>query len=202
MKKILQDHPADRELEEMLDMAADSVRRIQMMVAEIYEKVRAIKLNPAKQNLLPVVEQGLLEFEKTAGNITVERSFSPVPDVYFDTEHLKKVIRNILDNASEAMNGSGKINVSLKETNNEVVLKIEDTGKGIPIEFLSLIFEPFYSTKNWRKNLGLGLYYCKNVMMQHKGSIRVESAPGQGTSIYLHLKKEQPQPVRSQDRSL
>lgn len=178
------------ELEEMLALAADSVQHIQMIMATVNDRVRTVKLNLAKQNILPIVVQCLATFEKTIGQqITIEQALESVSDVYFDAVHMKEVIYNILNNAAEVMEYNGKIRVSLKETNKEVVLQIEDTGMGIPKEDLSVIFEPFYSTKNRQENFGLGLYYCKNVMSQQNGSIHVESTPGQGTSFYLLLTK-------------
>jgi signal transduction histidine kinase len=115
----------------------------------VQNRLPPINLQVAKQNhLQPIVEQCLASFERTVGpQVAVERVFDSVSDVYVVLVHMKEVVSNILNNAAEAMDFHGTIKVRLQETKNEVVLQIEDTGKGIPKGDLSAIFDPFYSTK-------------------------------------------------------
>ncbi|MFC5703866.1 sensor histidine kinase [Cohnella faecalis] len=178
------------ESEEMIAMAADSVSHIQSMMNKINERVQTIEVNLQKNNVWPMMEQCLDRLEKTVGtDVIVKRNFKAVSDVYFDPVHMKEVIHNMVSNAVEAMDRRGVLTASLFETKKEVILTIQDTGKGISVELLSTIFDPFYSTKKMSNHYGLGLYYCKNVMAKHNGSIHVESTQGKGTSFYIRLPK-------------
>ena len=67
----------------------------------------------------------------------------------------------------------------------KAVISVADQGHGIVPEQLQLLFEPYFTTKKDHQNMGLGLYYCWNVMAAHNGSIRVESKPGCGSTFSL-----------------
>jgi two-component system sporulation sensor kinase B len=174
----------------MITSATESIHHVQTMMGKINESVQAIDVHVQKDNPAPVIESCLSAFAKVAPpEINLHHSLHPVQDVYFDPVHLQEVLTNLLNNAAEAMDHQGEITVQLSETSREVVISIQDTGKGIPQTVLPYIFDPFYSTKKMSAHYGLGLYYCKNVLMKFDGSIRVESEPGQGTCFYMYLRK-------------
>ena len=68
-----------------------------------------------------------------------------------------------------------------------IEVEIRDTGIGIPKEHLDNLFEPFFSTKAEGKGVGLGLSVSYGIIHKHHGLIKVESAPGQGTTFRVHL---------------
>jgi two-component system, NtrC family, sensor kinase len=68
-----------------------------------------------------------------------------------------------------------------------VRLEVEDTGTGIPKEILSNIFEPFFSTKNQDKGVGLGLSVVYGIIKEHQGSIYVKSEPGKGSTFIVRF---------------
>jgi signal transduction histidine kinase len=105
---------------------------------------------------------------------------------------LEEVISNLLKNAVNYTNAGGKVFVSLREMNEKYAeLIIRDTGVGIAPEELPHVFEPFYRSERSfhmdKTGSGLGLPLVKEMIKRHKGSIHVESAPGKGTSITVHL---------------
>jgi len=106
-----------------------------------------------------------------------------------DPGKLKVAIRNILINAIEAIKGQGQIEVSLRENEDQLELEIRDSGCGIPEEVAAHMFEPYYSTKE--KGTGLGLPICKRILEEHEGSIKLESRPGQGTTVTIILPRRQ-----------
>ncbi|WP_138754487.1 sensor histidine kinase [Paenibacillus sinopodophylli] len=181
---------SSRETAGMITAATESVQHVQTMMGKFNEFIQAIKVNMQKDNPLHVIESSLKGFESVCPpELVLLRTLEPVQEVYFDSVHLKEVMTNLLNNAAEAMSQQGQITVQLAETTREVIISIHDMGKGIAKAELPYIFDPFYSTKKMTTHYGLGLYYCKNVMMKHDGSIRVESEPGLGTSFYLYLRK-------------
>lgn len=99
------------------------------------------------------------------------------------------VIENLLKNALDAMEGKGQIDVDLSDKNEEVVIDITDTGKGISKQHLAAVFKPGFTTK--RRGWGLGLSLSKRIIEQyHKGSLFIKySEPGKGTTFRIVLKK-------------
>lgn len=104
-------------------------------------------------------------------------------------EHeIREAILNIILNAMDAMENGGKLIIKTYDTENRVILEIEDTGIGMSQQVKEQIFEPFYSTKESR-GTGLGLSITKEIIEEHSGRIRVESEVGKGTKFILDFEK-------------
>ena len=101
-----------------------------------------------------------------------------------DVEKIDAVFINILVNSIQAMHEGGKIEISIKEKDNLVILEFIDSGVGIPDKDLDKVFEPLFTTK--QKGLGLGLASCKNIVEQHQGEISVKNNP---TTFIITLPK-------------
>lgn len=106
---------------------------------------------------------------------------------------LTDIIYNLCENAIKYNRENGSVNVSVKENENNIVLKVKDTGIGIPQEHHERVFERFYRVdKSHSKEIGgtgLGLSIVKHGVMYHGGEISMESEPGKGTEIIVTLKK-------------
>jgi signal transduction histidine kinase len=94
---------------------------------------------------------------------------------------------NLLLNAIQAMPEGGALNVAVAAGANGrgTEIRFNDTGEGIDPEILKKVFNPFYTTKE--KGSGLGLPIVKSIIESHRGAIRIESDPGQGTSVIIDL---------------
>ncbi|HOL35960.1 MAG TPA: ATP-binding protein [bacterium] len=101
-------------------------------------------------------------------------------------EQLQQVFTNLLVNAIEAMDAKGNINIETKNQSKKVVVKISDTGKGMPKELLEKIFQPFFTTKSG-KGTGIGLTISKKIIETHGGQIYAESQPEKGTTFILYF---------------
>jgi signal transduction histidine kinase len=105
---------------------------------------------------------------------------------------LQQAILNLIINARQAMSAGGTLTLALRQSEPAMVeIVVKDTGCGIPADKLSHIFEAFYTTKEvdekGQGGTGLGLSLCKEVIEEHRGRIRVESAVGRGTTFVLRL---------------
>lgn len=102
---------------------------------------------------------------------------------------LEQILVSIFTNAIQAMKSNGILSVSVArdEENSQVVLKISDTGPGIPAEDIKNIFEPFFTTKPVGEGTGLGLSVCRSLVMEHRGQIDAESTPGEGTVFTIRF---------------
>ena len=110
----------------------------------------------------------------------VIKEYGDLPDVECIASQINQVVMNMLVNAAHAIEGHGVINIKTgTEGDDWVYISISDTGKGIKKEDLNKIFNPFFTTKPVGKGTGLGLSLTYSIIEKHKGTISVESEPGQ-----------------------
>jgi signal transduction histidine kinase len=109
----------------------------------------------------------------------VQRDYSPVPLLVnsFGSE-LNQVWTNIIDNAIDAMHGTGELRVRTYRDDSCAVVEIADNGPGIPADVRAHIFEPFFTTKGVGEGTGLGLDTVQRIVKKHRGNIQVNSKPG------------------------
>ncbi len=105
--------------------------------------------------------------------------------VMLDESSMRAVLMNLILNAVQAMPGGGRLGVATRADQLRMYVRITDTGAGMNSEQVKKVFEPFYTTKS--QGLGLGMAYAKKIVEQHGGTIRVESRPGEGTTIEVEL---------------
>jgi len=104
-----------------------------------------------------------------------------------DRHLMEQVFVNLLINSVDAMAGDeGTIDITVNRSGDEIVIKVSDSGKGIPSDVLQRIFDPFYTTKE--KGTGLGLAIVYNISRKPNGTISVESTVGKGTTFTIVLK--------------
>ncbi len=95
---------------------------------------------------------------------------------------------SLLKNASEAIEGKGKINIKTSTQDDHIRIEISDTGRGIPTEYMDRIFDPGFTTKGVEVGVGLGLPICHKIIAdEHKGRINVSSQPGTETMFTITL---------------
>jgi two-component system sensor histidine kinase HydH len=101
----------------------------------------------------------------------------PENEVYVncDARKIEGVFSNILNNAVHALDGQGEIDVTVSTDSDYMIIKVKDSGSGIPKDDLEKIFEPMFTTK--KTGTGLGLVICKSIVEQHAGSISVSNKP-------------------------
>jgi len=121
--------------------------------------------------------------------IEVEVALSPdLPELVADPAQLEQVLVHLILNACKAMPDGGRLTLRAHGEPGHLVVTVADTGVGIPPEDLSRLFSPFYSGSGL--GVGLGLSLCERLVAAHEGSIRVQSAPGKGTTFRIELPLE------------
>ncbi|PWK65845.1 ATP-binding protein [Aminobacter sp. AP02] len=115
-----------------------------------------------------------------------------LPAVWADPDQLSQVLINLLVNAEHALHGwdgERQITVSTHRhpESGNIVVKVADTGPGIPDEILPRIFEPFFTTKDVGAGTGIGLSFCHRIVQSHQGTIRVETTRGGGSTFVISL---------------
>jgi len=118
-------------------------------------------------------------------DIHLDKKFSDLPPIKAKPEEIQQIFINLLVNAVQAMEGKGELEISTVRDNGNVIAKIKDSGPGIPKEFLSKIYDPFFTTKEQGKGTGLGLNIVHQLVLKYGGKIDVSSDPNQGTTFSL-----------------
>jgi signal transduction histidine kinase len=114
-------------------------------------------------------------------NIELQKEYAEVEAIACYPDELIQVWTNLIHNALQAMENAGQLMIKIQPADQGVVVKIIDSGCGIPEEIKSRIFEPFFTTKPAGEGSGLGLDIVKKIVDKHHGSITVESVPGNTT---------------------
>jgi DNA-binding response OmpR family regulator/anti-sigma regulatory factor (Ser/Thr protein kinase) len=114
-------------------------------------------------------------------------------EIYADREKLEIILYNLLSNALKYTHAEGRIRFSIEEGTEDVAIKVEDTGAGIPSEIGEKLFDKFYKAERTKTSskagFGIGLFLVKHFTEQHEGTISYESEEGQGTTFTLKLQK-------------
>lgn len=119
-------------------------------------------------------------------NVQCIKNISYEGDVNIDLARFSRMLCNIIKNAREAMPQGGILTLATEQISGEVVLRISDTGIGIPPEILPQLFEPFV-THGKTNGTGLGLAIAKSIVEGHRGKIGVTSQVGNGTTVEIRL---------------
>jgi signal transduction histidine kinase len=162
--------------------------QVEQSTSRIVELVKAIK-SYTYMDQAPVQEVDIHEgIESTLTmlgyklrSVTVEREFDrSLPRIPAYGSELNQVWTNLIDNAIDAVNGSGKICIATCRDDDQVLVEIVDNGPGIPLEVQSHMFEPFFTTKGVGSGTGLGLVISNRIVGdRHGGEIEFESHPGE-----------------------
>jgi signal transduction histidine kinase len=117
-----------------------------------------------------------------------------LPALWIDADMIRRVIINLLDNATKFILFKGEIVISARRSGEMVEFAVSDNGPGIPPDKLDLIFDKFarLQVERFPKGLGLGLAFCKLAVRSHGGDIRVESAVNAGSRFIFTLPVQTP----------
>ncbi|MBU3159730.1 HAMP domain-containing histidine kinase [Clostridium frigoris] len=153
-------------------------------------------LNMEKISLKDIITLVEKEFELIAQNknikIALKCGANSQCNIFGNTDKIKQVLINILSNAVKFTKEQGEVNITLKESNKKIILKIQDTGIGIREEDLPYIFERLYRGDKSRHEIegsGIGLTIVRNILTLHKADIEVKSTEGKGSTFILYFNK-------------
>ena len=173
---------------EPLGLVRDEIRRLEHLLEDFLQFARPRDLDAHPVDILGVLEAvlGLLGGDAERRGIALERQIDDeLPAVLGDAERLRQVTMNLALNALEATPQGGRVRVTARTIENDVMLGIEDSGPGIPPENAERIFEPFFTTKAAGSGLGLPIVHA--IVTQHGGSIGYGKSPLGGARFWVRL---------------
>jgi two-component system NtrC family sensor kinase len=178
-----------------LNLMGNEIERLGDMVKNLLVFSRQSKLDIRKADINSIIRNSLvlLSNKVRIQNIEVDLKLQDgIPNIFCDFKQIQQTIMALLINALEAMPKGGKISIETKSVHGKKVeIMLKDSGEGIPHRNLRHIFDPFFSTKEAEKGTGLGLFVAYGIIQEHKGTIKVESEMGKGTTFFIVLPVEE-----------
>jgi len=202
---ILEDLPAEFRQREDLELVLREARRARMVVRRLLDFSRrgdnlkhALDINDLLGEVLALIHP----LGQSQGVEIQYESWDDLPKVYADQDQLKQVFLNLAYNALQAMPGGGRFlmqtSPAQKGGRSGVLTRVRDDGPGIPEEIREHIFEPFFTTKPVGLGTGLGLSISNSIVLDHGGSLEVETEAGKGASFTVWLPVIDPSPKNEQ----
>ncbi|POR00587.1 hypothetical protein AU468_09580 [Alkalispirochaeta sphaeroplastigenens] len=187
-------------LQELQEIAADireGTRRVEDIVGNLRTFARMEDGHQALAQINELIETSLRVINNELKyKVTVHGDYGDLPEIPCRPDRLNQVFVNLLVNAAQAIHDKGDIWITTGLDEDQVMIQISDNGSGISPEHQSRIFDPFFTTKDVGKGTGLGLSIVWDIINSHKGTIVLESAPGEGTTFTISL------PVHNEGLSL
>jgi signal transduction histidine kinase len=169
-----------------------SVNRLKQLVSRLQRFTnldQAVVQNANVNDLLSDVV-ALVQPEMPAG-ANVELELQPVPPVTCRPQQLSAVFNTLLQNAVQALDGTGEVRISTRARDTEVQVEIRDSGRGVAPAELPHIFDPAFKVSGKRvRSANWGMFTSRQIVREHGGDIRITSNPGDGTSVLVTLPVE------------
>ncbi|MBA7512028.1 Sensor histidine kinase RcsC [subsurface metagenome] len=159
-----------------------------------YSRQAPVEFQPVELNKVIDDVCFLLEYQLSNDGITINKKYGVLPKIEGNVNELEQVITNVILNSKDAIiktynekKGEGNIQIRAYQKENSLFIESQDDGCGIPQKDIDKIFDPFFTTKDIGKGTGLGLSVSQRIIERHNGKIKVESEPGQGTTVRIEL---------------
>lgn len=191
LPKVLEQNNRDKSLQLVEDIRLQAIR-----AKEIMDSLRVISRDakPEDRTSLDLSEvirksEVLIKDDMIMNKVEVNRELSQGIFIYASPVQLGQVITNLMSNARDALENSEQKVITLRTYTEDGngVLEIEDTGPGIPKEYQSKIFEPFFTSKPVGKGTGLGLSMCYSMIQDNEGEISFTTSPDNGTCFKISI---------------
>jgi hypothetical protein len=191
------DLPANSPSRAVMGDVQKEIRHIQDILNDLlfYARPRPPAFHPSDLNA--TIEQAVMLARQQVRNRPVQILFTANPSlplVDHDPALIQQVVLNLLLNGIQAIPGAGKVEVTAAREQDQAIVEVADTGRGIPADALPKIFKPFFTTRS--EGTGLGLSLANGIVQSHGGRIEVTSAPGKGSQFLIWLPVERPKKDR------
>jgi signal transduction histidine kinase len=180
---------------ERLGVIGAQIQRVGAIVRRLLDLTRRPQLHLQAEPFSALLAdlQQLWTPTLTAHGITVKAEAPADCCLNVDHKQMEQLFINLMNNAVDAMPGGGMVQIKARPGEESTPgglwweLHFHDSGQGIPAELLGQVFRPMFTTKPEGKGTGLGLSICREIVRNHGGEIRIESAPGKGTCVVFTL---------------
>ncbi len=196
--QLLSRKVSDESLSDYTRVIMNEADRLNNILEGMLDFARPARLNPRGLNIHKALDSVILLLEEGAGPGMFTKDYDPsLPDVWGDESQLTQVFLNLVKNAREAIGPKGRVSVNTRVitefhlvgggpgAGKMAAIEIKDDGCGIKEEDLEKIFTPFFTTK--ARGSGLGMAISLKIIKEHNGFLRIDSTPGEGTTVAVFL---------------
>ena len=174
---------------ENLNVLKTEVTRIAGVLESFRDYASLEQLNATPLDVFPIVQQtvDLIRPQAVQQGVSVTHKLEsppPPPLVLVDAVRLEQVLLNLAINALEAMRQGGELSLLVQSIDGQVVIRVADTGPGIPENVKGFVLDPYFTTKN--SGSGMGLAFCEKIVRQHRGQLGFDTGPS-GTVFHITL---------------
>ncbi|HBG92960.1 MAG TPA: hypothetical protein DDX12_05755 [Nitrospiraceae bacterium] len=186
--QILREMEDDKFKKESLETIYFHINRISEILKQLsgFSKMPAGEASECRINDIIETSLNLIQYDKKAKNVSIVKELSlSLPEVLCSGNQLSQVFVNLTLNAMDAMPEGGTLTIKSMAEGNNIVIRFEDTGMGIPKGDITRVFDPFYTTKE--KGTGLGLAVSYDIIKKMNGTLSVESEIGKGSVFTITI---------------
>jgi signal transduction histidine kinase len=179
---------------EYAKVALEELDRVERRISHLLRYAKEEDYTFDNVNLASVVDSALMQMRAKldGAKVSVSRNYIGGPTVNADSEKMRQVFVNVLDNAIDALGAVSegrRIDLFIENGGSNAVVRVRDNGCGIAAEKIDRIFNPFFTTKE--SGTGLGMAISRKIVEAHQGTIAVASEPGQGAEFAVTLPRPQ-----------
>jgi PAS domain S-box-containing protein len=174
--------------------AIASVERLKDLISELLDvsKIQHGQLNYSFSNFdfNEMIDDAVDDIQYNSPNHTIIKTGKIDSEIFGDKERLQQVVVNLLSNAVKYSPQSKEVFISVSNSNDKILVSVQDTGIGIASNNFHKIFERYFRIEGQQlhfQGLGIGLYISMNIIQRHKGKIWVESEAGKGSTFFIEL---------------
>ncbi len=174
--------------ESAMRTVTNTVTKLNGLISKLSVQSKSVTVEQAESFHTVNINDIIIEAIRSLSTSMQEPAISmkeALPPVSIVPDQFKQLFMNLMMNASQSAGDSGEVHIRTDATEGQVAITIADSGPGIPPSQLRTLFQPFKTTK--KDGFGIGLYQCKAIVEQSKGSIRIESEEGHGTQVHILL---------------
>ena len=184
----IQDEEISEMMKEINEIDHEAIQRISNIVVSLKKFVRLDEADLQEADINKELDLTLdLIRHETKNRIEIIKNYGKIPLIKCYPNMLNQVFTNILINACQAIENTGKIEITTLYENKKLIIKIKDNGKGIPEKDLNKIFTAGFTTKGVGVGTGLGLAICYKIIEKHNGEILVNSEIGVGSEFVITI---------------
>lgn len=172
----------------LLQESIDGAERVTAIVKDMKDFSNVDRVDEEVADINRVIKSACNVAHNQLGtDIELEFDMEDIPLTKCQPGHLGQVLLSLLQNAAQSIKGKGKITIQTSSKDRRILVRITDTGVGMPEEVMARIFEPFFTTRDVGQGIGLGLTVSRDIVLAHGGEIEVESDQGKGTTVSFWL---------------
>ncbi|MDH5681062.1 MAG: ATP-binding protein [Spirochaetota bacterium] len=182
------DYQNKHEFKDLLQVVTEEIDRLNSIVTDFLFTVRPIRIKPEDTDIIALFDSilKLMKHEIEIKGISLSLlGDESIKTARVDGRYLTHAFLNILKNSLEACERGDEITITIERDEENLVIEIKDSGRGISQDNLGKVFEPYFTTKDFGTGLGLTIVY--KIIREHHGNIRLDSAEGEGTSFTITI---------------